>query len=351
MTWFDASRRVLPWRDAPCGVRDPYRVWLSEVMLQQTVVATVEPYFLAFVDAWPDVQALAAAGDDEVMGAWAGLGYYARARNMMKCARLVVREYQGVFPRSESDLRALPGIGPYTAAAIAAIAFNASTVPVDGNVMRTLSRLFAVADEMPAHKDKIAIYAQGLLPAGRGGDFAEALMDLGATVCRPKAPRCGICPWVAFCRAYGGGDPVAYPKKVPARAKPTRRGWAFWIERADGYVLLERRAEKGLLGGMMGFPTTPWAAHAGSARAAKAWLNETWLGEARPAGAWKIVPGTLSHTFTHFHLELDVLCVKLGTMDIVPARDASAIWCALHRLDRQALPSVMKKVARHTGNL
>ena len=337
MKWFDASGRGnLPWRDAPCGARDPYQVWLAEIMLQQTTVAAVIPYFLNFTARWPDVKALAAADADDVMRAWAGLGYYARARNMLKCARHVAGERQGAFPRDEADLRELPGIGPYTAAAIAAIAFNGPAAPVDGNVIRVLSRLYAIADIMPANKAKVGDAAARLLPKARSGDFAEALMDLGATVCKPKSPDCAACPWEADCQANLAGEAAAYPKKAPKKDKPTRRGWAVWMERADGAVLLERRPDKGLLGGMMGFPTTPWVVVGQEAE-----INAAQAARMMGAGLdWHIVDGLVRHTFTHFHLELKILKTHLTT---VPQE---GIWCPRADLDFQALPTVMKKIAR-----
>lgn len=331
LAWFDDQHRVLPWRDAPCGARDPYRVWLAEVMLQQTQVATVIPYYEGFLAKWPNVKALARANDDAVMHAWAGLGYYARARNMLKCARAVADERQGVFPRDEADLLKLPGVGAYTAAAIAAIAFNGPTVAVDGNVIRTLSRLYAIDAEMPKGKDAVVHKACALLPVARSGDFAEALMDLGAGVCRPKNPDCPACPWAGACFALAAGDPLLYPKKAVKKAKPTRRGWVFWVERQDGCVVLEKRPDKGLLGGMMGFPTTAWQADALSAEA----VAQSW-----PSRSCTALPGRVTHTFTHFHLELQVMRVT--------SEDAGAgQWCHPDELSAHALPSLMQKVARH----
>lgn len=331
LAWFDGQRRALPWRDAPCGARDPYRVWLAEVMLQQTQVATVIPYYQDFLAKWPDVKALAGASDDAVMHAWAGLGYYARARNMLKCARAVAEERQGVFPRHEADLLTLPGVGAYTAAAIAAIAFNGPAVAVDVNVIRTLSRLYAIDAEMPKGKDLVAAKARHLLAVERSGDFAEALMDLGAGVCRPKNPDCPACPWADACLARAAGDPLAYPKKAAKKPKPTRRGWVFWVERTDGSVLLEKRPNKGLLGGMMGFPTTAWESHASTAEAAaRAW----------PAQSWSALPGVVTHTFTHFHLELQV-------MRVASERAVAGLWCHPDEFGALALPSLMHKVALH----
>ena len=332
LAWFDRQRRALPWRDAPCGARDPYRVWLAEVMLQQTQVVTVIPYYEDFLAKWPDVKALARANDDAVMRAWAGLGYYARARNMLKCARAVADERQGVFPRDEADLLKLPGIGAYTAAAVAAIAFNGPAVAVDGNVIRTLSRLYAIGAEMPKGKDLVTRKALDMLPMVRSGDFAEALMDLGSGVCRPKNPDCPACPWADACLALAAGDPQAYPKKAVKKNKPTRRGWVFWVERQDGCVVLEKRPDKGLLGGMMGFPTTAWETQTPSAEAAA----QSWSPRSCVA-----LPGRVTHTFTHFHLELQVM--RVASEDA----DAGQQWCPQDELSAHALPSLMQKVARH----
>jgi A/G-specific adenine glycosylase len=339
LSWFDVQRRDLPWRDAPCGARDPYRVWLAEIMLQQTTVTAVLPYYRAFLAKWPDVKALANADDDAVMHAWAGLGYYARARNMLKCAREVVHERQGGFPRFEADLVSLPGVGPYTAAAIAAMAFNASSAPVDGNVIRTLSRLYAIDAEMPKGKALVEAKARALLPEGRSGDFAEALMDLGSGVCRAKNPDCPACPWVQTCRAWALGDPAGYPRKGAKAAKPTRRGWIFWVQSEDGRILVERRPDKGLLGGMIGFPTSEWSADVSSAKAAAApWMAPPWNAE-----TWTVSPGLVKHTFTHFHLQLQV-------MRVVTRHQDEGVWCPIDDLSGQALPSVMQKVVRHALN-
>lgn len=296
-------------------------------MLQQTTVAAVIPYFETFIAAWPTVKDLAAADPDDVMKAWAGLGYYARARNMLKCAVEIAERRQGQFPRDERDLLELPGIGAYTAAAIAAIAFQGPAAPVDGNVIRVLSRLYAIADIMPAGKAVVGDYAERMLPPRRSGDFAEALMDLGATVCKPKNPDCPACPWREDCAAHAAHEATAYPKKAPKKEKPTRRGWAFWLEREDGAVLLERRPDKGLLGGMMGFPTTAWEDSAATAEdAARAQGLET----------WSVCEGMVRHTFTHFHLELQLIKAQ-GTRQ-------SGQWVARDELSAQALPTVMRKV-------
>ena len=333
LAWFKTQRRDLPWRDAPCGERDGYRVWLSEVMLQQTTVTAVIPYYLKFLDIWPDVRALAKASDDDVMRAWAGLGYYARARNMLKCARFVGEECQGTFPRAEEDLLKLPGVGPYTAAAISAIGFNGPSAPVDGNVIRTLSRLYAVKAEMPKNKDQIQVLTNALLPNGHSGDYAEALMDLGSQVCKPKNPNCPDCPWVKSCKAFAAGEALAYPVKAPKKAKPTRRGWAFWIKNAAGHILLERRPPKGLLGGMMGLPGTEWTEILSTAEEAAKHL---------PCTSWQALPDHIKHTFTHFHLELGVVLVNVQGSEKI-----AGDWIKPEDLDDQALPSVMRKAISH----
>ena len=332
LAWYDAHARILPWRVTGGGRSDPYRVWISEVMLQQTTVATVEPYFHRFIERWPDVHALSRASLDEVLHAWQGLGYYARARNLQACARIVVQDLGGRFPESEEGLGALPGIGAYTAAAIAAIAFSRRTAAVDSNVARVLARLFAIEEPLPGAGARLRALARELVPAARPGDFAQAMMDLGAAICTPRRPACGCCPWFSACVAGRAGNPDAYPIRLPRKAKPVRRGVAFWTVRADGCVLLRRRPENGLLGGMMEVPSTDWRE------------GDWTLAEARhlaPAnGRWRRLPGVVSHTFTHFHLELTVL-VGRGR-----AVGAAGVWCPPARFGDYALPTVMKKVAR-----
>lgn len=295
MGWYDAHARVMPWRVAPdaarAGVRaDPYHVWLSEVMLQQTTVAAVRDYFLRFIGRWPGVADLAAADDAEVMGEWAGLGYYARARNLLACARTVVREHGGRFPGTEEGLRNLPGIGPYTAAAVAAIAFDRPAVVVDGNVERVVARLFAVETPLPQAKPTLVRLAGLLTPSDRPGDHAQAMMDLGATICTPRNPICGICPLVGLCKAQIQGIASDLPRKTAKAAKPVRQGTVWVARRSDGAVLVERREARGLLGGMLGFPGDRWD---GS-------------GEGVPLAADWRKAGEVRHTFTHFHLVLQV---------------------------------------------
>ena len=258
LRWYDAHRRELPWRAPPGERAEPYRVWLSEIMLQQTVAAAAGPYFLRFVERWPDVGALAAASLDEVLQAWQGLGYYARARNLHAAARIVAAQHGGRFPDSEAGLRALPGVGAYTAAAIAAIAFERKAVVVDGNVERVMARLFRVETPLPAAKKAIRDAAAELTPDERPGDYAQAVMDLGATVCLPRRPRCGACPWSGGCLARAAGIAESLPVKAPKRERPVRRGIAYWTEDGAGRVLLRRRPENGLLGGMMEVPSGPW---------------------------------------------------------------------------------------------
>nr|WP_284326845.1 A/G-specific adenine glycosylase [Cypionkella aquatica] len=285
----------MPWRVSPAdkarGVRpDPYRVWMSEVMLQQTTVAAVTAYFQRFTARWPTVADLAAAEDADVMAEWAGLGYYARARNLLACARAVVRDYGGVFPDSAAGMRALPGVGPYTAAAVAAICYDEPAVVVDGNVERVMARLFAVQDPLPGAKPELVRLAGLLTPALRPGDYAQAVMDLGATICSPRNPACGICPLLGLCAAQQIGIAAELPRKIAKPEKPVRQGVA-WVATRGGMVLLERRAERGLLGGMLGFPSDGWD---GSA------LGAPFAAEWRDLGAVK-------HTFTHFHLVLQVM--------------------------------------------
>ncbi|MBY6155066.1 A/G-specific adenine glycosylase [Vannielia litorea] len=321
LEWYDAHARVLPWRVPPgSGERaDPYRVWLSEVMLQQTTVAAVKDYFYTFTRLWPTVEALAATKDEDVMARWAGLGYYARARNLLKCARVVAE--RGGFPDTVEGLRDLPGIGPYTAAAVAAIAFGRSETVVDGNVERVMARLHAVQEPLPASKPVLVSHAAALTPEARAGDYAQAVMDLGATICTPKNPACGICPWRAPCAARAEGIAAELPRKTPKKPKPVRLGHVYVIRRGDGAFLLERRPEKGLLGGMLGWPGSGWA-------------------EEPPEGASPVSAaleeiGEVRHTFTHFHL---ILRVHAGTAEAEAPEGLH--W---ERLSPAALPTVMRK--------
>src|ERR1700683_1781708 len=258
LDWYDRHRRVLPWRAPPGKRGDPYRVWLSEIMLQQTTVKAVGPYYARFLARWPDVRSLAAAPLEDVLKGWAGLGYYARARNLHACARAVVERHDGKFSDSEAELRALPGIGAYTAAAIVAIAFDAPATPVDGNIERVIARLYAVDTPLPVAKPEIFQLASALTPPRRAGDFAQAMMDLGATICSPKRPACALCPWNESCAAHARGDAETLPRRLPKREGTLRRGAAFVVRRADGFLLVRTRPAKGLLGGMTEVPTTEW---------------------------------------------------------------------------------------------
>lgn len=329
LAWYDQHHRVLPWRALPGKAIDPYRVWLSEIMLQQTTVAAVGPYYARFLARWPTVETLARAELDDVLHAWQGLGYYARARNLHACARVVVA--RGGFPNTEAALRTLPGVGAYTAAAIAAIVFGQRAAAVDGNAERVLARLYAVRTPLPAAKRRLRDEALALVPADRPGDFAQALMDLGATVCTPKQPRCGPCPWQRCCRAHAQGIAEILPRRATKPAKPRRHGVAFWVVNEVGAVLLRRRPPNGLLGGMMEVPSTVWRVTPWDDREAT---------KAAPLKArWRRLSGTVAHGFTHFDLELVIL---IATAKGATARDG--VWVAPARFKDHALPSVMKKV-------
>jgi A/G-specific adenine glycosylase len=331
LAWYDAQARDLPWRVRPAeqarGVRaDPYRVWLSEVMLQQTTVPHATPYFLKFTARWPTVSDLATEDDGEVMAAWAGLGYYARARNLLACARAVAADHAGVFPDTETGLRGLPGLGPYTAAAVAAIAFDRPANVVDGNVERVMARLFAVETPLPDAKPELKRLAERLVRDDRPGDWAQALMDLGATVCRPKAPLCDRCPVAAQCAALARGDAETFPRKSAKAERPHRHGVAYVLTKAD-QVALVRRPPKGLLGGMLALPTTDWRA--------ERWSDAEAMAQAPAAAAWRGV-GEVEHGFTHFTLTLRLLRAEGDA--------AGVIWSP--RRDLDALPSVFLKAAR-----
>jgi A/G-specific adenine glycosylase len=334
LAWYDRHRRDLPWRAPPGSRCDPYRVWLSEIMLQQTTVATVAPYFDRFVARWLDVSALAAAALDEVLHEWQGLGYYARARHLHACARAVSARHGGVFPSEPSALRALPGIGDYTAAAIAAIAFGRRVAAVDGNVERVVARLYAVTEPLPAAKSRLQALAAALVPEPRPGDFAQALMDLGATICTPRRPRCVLCPWRAVCVAAARGIQEDLPARVDRPERPLRYGIAFWVTRPDGAVLLRRRSEKGLLGGMIEIPSTPWRP--------EPWTLPEAAGAAPIEAGWLPLPGTVRHGFTHFQLDLGVVAGE-GQDQEIPA----GLWSPVAKLGEHALPTLMKKIARH----
>ncbi|MGN6748551.1 MAG: A/G-specific adenine glycosylase [Xanthobacteraceae bacterium] len=338
LAWYDRHRRALPWRARPGERSDPYRVWLSETMLQQTTVKAVAPYYARFLARWPDLGALAAAPLDEVLAVWAGLGYYARARNLHACARALVEQHGGQFPTSESALRELPGIGAYTAAAVAAIAFDQPASPVDGNIERVVARLYAVATPLPAGKTEIARHARALTPERRAGDFVQALMDLGATICTPKTPACALCPWNAACVAHARGEATLLPRRAAKREGALRRGAAFVVRRADDCVLLRTRPARGLLGGMTEVPTTAWTADFDDRNA---------LAEAPQFSspvAWRKTAGVVRHVFTHFPLELTVYECKIPRNTAAP--DGTR-WIAVAQLGAEALPSLMRKVVAH----
>lgn len=338
LNWYDKHARRLPWRVAPEDrklgeVPDPYRVWLSEVMLQQTTVAAVKDYFEKFTRAWPGVKDLASADEEDVMKAWAGLGYYSRARNLKKCADTVARDHQGQFPDEEDALLKLPGIGPYTAAAIATIAFDRHAAVVDGNVERVLTRLMQIETPLPDAKPEIRAVMSALTPKDRPGDFAQAVMDLGATICTPKRPACGLCPWISACKVQNSALAETLPRKAPKKEKPTRYGAAFVaVERGTGAVLLRRRPPKGLLGGMSEVPGTDWSETFDVSAA---------LEHAPFPATWRMCAGEVKHTFTHFHLRLTVF--RADELKEVYGTMAGAWWSPANSLEEEALPTVMRK--------
>jgi A/G-specific adenine glycosylase len=316
LRWFAVDKRLLPWRAEGPERPNPYRVWLSEIMLQQTTCAHAAPYFESFTTRWPSVRALAEAPEDEVMAAWAGLGYYARARNLVACARRVTAELDGRFPDTEEGLRKLPGVGRYTAAAVAAIAFGRRAVVVDSNVERVIARLFAVEAALPAARDEIYRLAGSITPQDEAGDHAQAMMDLGATICTPRSPDCGRCPLAFRCAARATGEPQAYPRKAARAVRPMRKGIAYWLEN-DGHVLLVRRPAKGLLGGMLALPTD---------------------GEGAPAEARWSDAGSVDHVFTHFALTMKLLCAEV-------AERPGGTWWPIERIGQAGLPTLFAKLA------
>lgn len=337
LVWYDRHVRDLPWRLGPKaraqGVRpDPYRVWLSEIMLQQTTVPHAAPYFAKFTGMWPTVQDLAAAERDAVLAAWAGLGYYARARNLHKCAQEVAE--RGGFPETRDGLKELPGVGDYTSAAIAAIAFDAPVVPVDGNIERVMSRIFAIETPLPKGKAEIKAAAARFADANRPGDFAQALMDLGATICTPRSPACALCPWRKDCDACAAGTQDRYPRKAPKKAKPHRKGVAFWLVR-DGAVLLRRQPDRGLLGGMWLPPSTPWRE--------EDWGEAEALSHAPAAAEWSGLGAEARHVFTHFSLSLDVWRAE-APETFEPGEDER--FAPVAELKDAGVPSVGMKVAK-----
>jgi A/G-specific adenine glycosylase len=332
LDWYDIHRRVLPWR-APRGKRaDPYRVWLSEIMLQQTTVQAVGNYYRKFLSLWPDVMALANAKQDDVLAAWAGLGYYARARNLHAAAKMVANEMGGKFPATAEELRTLPGVGGYTSAAIAAIAYDEQQAAMDANAERVIARAFAVETPLPKAKSELHELCSALVPK-RAGDFAQALMDLGSAICTPKRPACGNCPWEADCRARKRGIQEGLPIKAPKMARPLKRGAAFVVRDKSGAVLLVKRPEKGLLASMLEPPLGPWTESFPSP--AKA------LKQAPFQARWTKRPGVVRHGFTHFELEIEVYVAS------VSRHDKKGMWVAQDQLRAVALPTVMRKIVEH----
>jgi len=334
--WFDRHRRVMPWRSAKDALPDPYHVWLSEIMLQQTTVITVGPYFLKFVNKWPSVKHLAKAELDDVLTAWAGLGYYARARNLHKCAKAVVADFGGTFPADEEDLLTLPGIGPYTAAAITSIAFDRPAVAVDGNVERVVSRFFGIEEPLPLSKPQIRAGAAKLAAGNtRPGDFTQAFMELGATVCTPRRPKCGLCPWQRDCKARKVGNAEDLPRKLPKGQKPVRYGRVYWVTNAKGQVLIHKRTDKGLYEGLYQFPTTAWITD-------KRKAADLVPPVAMTAALDRQV--TVRHSLTHFDLVLEIWQAK------VSAKAAQTLdyaqWVAPDALANYALPTLMQKAAK-----
>ena len=337
LDWYDDNARELPWRIPPGSIEDPnvYHIWLSEIMLQQTTVVTVIPYFKKFLALWPTVADLANAELDQILSAWAGLGYYARARNLHKCAEYIQNELQGVFPDNEAELLKLPGIGPYTAAAIAAIAFGRRATVLDGNIERVMARMFNVSTPLPEAKPELKEFARQMTPAHRAGDYAQAVMDLGSDICGSKILKCsGRCPWEDNCLANVLDTADQLPRRKSKAARPTRRGYAFWAE-YNGHLWLRKRPENGLLGSMMEVPGSEWL--------------ETPNWEAVPMpqipiiANWKETPGLVRHSFTHFHLELKV--IRLELLEMIELQEGN--WFAFNRLEDLALPTVMMKIIRH----
>jgi A/G-specific adenine glycosylase len=334
LDWFDRHRRVMPWRAAKGRRPNPYHVWLSEIMLQQTTVVTVGPYFVKFTGLWPTVADLAAANLDDVLTAWAGLGYYARARNLHKCAQGIMAQHGGKFPKDEAALLALPGIGPYTAAAITSIAFDKPAVAVDGNVERVVSRFDGIEAPLPPSKPAIRAGAARLAEGNpRPGDFTQALMELGATVCTPRKPRCGLCPWQNSCTARKAGNAEELPRKLPKKAKPAKTGKVYWILNDKGQVLIQKRGEKGLYGGMYQLPTTEWREAGEASEDHPAFVSARALA---PVGA------SVRHSFTHFDLSLEIWQARMAGRTL----PEGGKWVSATTLHRYALPTLMQKVVR-----
>lgn len=334
LKWYDKHQRDLPWRAKAGSVSDPYHVWLSEIMLQQTTVAAVQSYFKKFLKLWPTIETLANAPEEDVLAAWAGLGYYARARNLIKCSKIIAYERDGVFPSEEVDLRELPGIGDYTAAAIAAIAFGRTAVVVDANIERIVSRLMKIKTPLPAGKKDIKAATALITPNKRAGDFAQAMMDLGSSICKPKAPKCNECPLKTNCGAYASTSMESYPVKAAKKIRPTRRALAYFLE-VDGYILLERRPNKGLLGGMPGLLCNEWVEQDSEKAFAHSGLVPPFKAD------WCPVDGISKHTFTHFHLESKVMQAKLDTRP-----STNHLWVKREDVLNYGLPTVFKKMIK-----
>ena len=346
LNWYDSHGRELPWRIKPKGAllsayaacqlnKNPYFVSLSEIMLQQTTVKSVIPYYKNFIKKWPDIHSLSSASLDDVLASWSGLGYYARGRNLHKCSQIISKELNGVFPSAEDELKKLPGIGPYTAAAISAIAFGLPTIAVDGNVERVMARIHAISEPLPKSRKKIFTLASKFILHDRPGDFLQALMDLGATVCTPRKPSCNICPWAESCKAFLEDTPTNFPVKVPKLPIQQRYGYAFWTVKKDGAILLNRRAEKGLLGGMLEVPSIY--------EIPKNSIERTIKNFAPCSGKWVELPGCVNHTFSHFRINMTIYTGKVDGRSI---RQTNS-WYRRDQFSNLALPSLTKKIVKH----
>ena len=340
LKWYDKHARTLPWRVSPQDRKngklpDPYKVWLSEIMLQQTTIPTVIGYFANFLTTWPTIQDLAGANEDDVLAAWAGLGYYARARNLKKCAEILVKNYAAKFPNTEQELLELPGIGTYTAAAILSIAFNIPATVVDGNVERVISRLFSISTPLPNSKKLIMQHAKQLQSFARAGDYSQAIMDLGATVCSPTKPKCDICPWQSNCSAYFNHNPEEFPIKKPKKVKPTRYGFAYVAIRTDGAILLRKRPPNGLLASMAEVPGSVWETIPPTAK------TQSSLKNLPLRGNWKNTTSPVRHTFTHFHLNISVWYAQIENKTRAPA---GHWWSTPTAIATESLPTVMRKI-------
>ena len=342
LNWYDRNGRDLPWRYKNGNKPDPYVVWLSEIMLQQTTVAVVKGYFSRFINRWPTLFDLSKASLDEVLQEWSGLGYYARARNLHKCAEIISKKYLGKFPQNERELIQLPGVGEYTSAAIMSIAFNKKATVVDSNVERVISRIFAITESLPSSKRVIRKKAQEISPANRFGDYSQAIMDLGSTICLPKTPLCVECPWEEICQARMKGIEKNLPVKKPKKPKPLRQGICFWIIRHDGYVLLRKRQEKGLLGGMMEIPSTPWEKNIQTIDKAIEYspLRLSMVN-------WSILSDNVKHVFSHFNLLLIIASAKIKRDKLEKlSLTEDFVWVNPNQINQLAIPSLTKKIAR-----